>query len=61
MALDGITTSALTAELAPALIGGRIDKIHQPLADEIRISVRGLGPVKIFLLSEISVLKSFVL
>ena len=43
MALDGITTSAIVSELTAALLGGRIDKIHQPLADEIRMSIRGLG------------------
>ena len=37
MALDGITTSAIVSELKAALLGGRIDKIHQPLADEIRM------------------------
>ena len=40
MALDGITTSAIVSELKAALLGGRIDKIHQPLADEIRMSIR---------------------
>lgn len=43
MALDGITTAAIAAELKEKLIGGRIDKIHQPLADEIRFTVRGNG------------------
>lgn len=43
MALDGITTSAIVSELKPALVGGRIDKIHQPVADEIRMTIRGLG------------------
>ncbi len=43
MALDGITTAAIVAELKSTLLGGRIDKIHQPLADEIRMTVRGLG------------------
>ena len=38
MALDGITTSAIVSELKAALLGGRIDKIHQPLADEIRMA-----------------------
>lgn len=51
MALDGITTFAIVSELRTALIGGRIDKIHQPLADEIRISVRGSGSPKKLLLS----------
>ena len=45
MALDGITTSAIVSELKAALLGGRIDKIHQPLADEIRMSIRGMGRV----------------
>lgn len=43
MALDGITTSAIVSELKSALLGGRIDKIHQPVADEIRMTIRGLG------------------
>lgn len=51
MALDGITTFAIVSELRTALIGGRIDKIHQPLADEIRISIRGSGSPKKLLLS----------
>lgn len=51
MALDGITTFAIVSELKTALIGGRIDKIHQPLADEIRMSVRGIGSPKKLLLS----------
>ena len=46
MALDGITVSAIAAELKTALLGGRIDKIHQPTADEIRFTVRGAGGVK---------------
>ncbi|WP_317855745.1 Rqc2 family fibronectin-binding protein [Chakrabartyella piscis] len=43
MALDGITTAAMIHELKDLLIGGRIDKIHQPTSDEIRFSVRGMG------------------
>ena len=43
MALDGITTAAIVTELKHKLVGGRIDKIHQPVADEIRFSVRGGG------------------
>lgn len=43
MALDGITTAAMIHELKDLLIGGRIDKIHQPTSDEIRFSVRGIG------------------
>lgn len=51
MALDGITVSAIAAECQAALLGGRIDKIHQPAADEIRFTVRGLGGVKRVLVS----------
>ena len=51
MALDGITAFAIVSELKTALLGGRIDKIHQPLADEIRMSVRGNGAPKKLLLS----------
>ena len=40
MALDGIAVAAITAELSDALTGGRIDKIHQPRADEVILSVR---------------------
>ena len=39
MALDAVAISALTKELQ-CLIGGRIDKIHQPEKDEIVIHVR---------------------
>jgi len=40
MALDGIVIAALCAELNDALVGGRIDKIHQPERGELLISVR---------------------
>ena len=43
MALDGIVISALTRETASKLIGGRIDKIHQPEKDELIVSVRTIG------------------
>ncbi len=51
MALDGITTSAIVSELKADLLGGRIDKIHQPVADEIRMTVRipGSGARKLIL------------
>lgn len=50
MALDGITTAAIVHELKTTLLGGRIDKIHQPTGDEIRMSVRGTGVVHKLLL-----------
>ncbi|KLU60514.1 hypothetical protein CEB3_c33650 [Peptococcaceae bacterium CEB3] len=43
MALDGITLSYLTAELAPQLVGARIDKILQPEKDEIHLVLRRQG------------------
>ena len=39
MALDGTFLLAVKQELTP-LIGGRIDKIHQPSREEIIISLR---------------------
>ncbi|MBQ4631085.1 MAG: NFACT family protein [Clostridia bacterium] len=43
MALDGIVISALAKETAEKIVGGRIDKIHQPEKDELIISVRTFG------------------
>ncbi|MGI6705364.1 MAG: Rqc2 family fibronectin-binding protein [Clostridia bacterium] len=40
MPLDGIAIHAVVNELKKNLIGGRIDKIHQPERDEIILSVR---------------------
>ena len=40
MALDGITVAALTRELSARLKGGRIQKIAQPEADELLITVK---------------------
>lgn len=40
MALDGITISNIVYELNNEILGGRIDKIYQPLKDEIIFSVR---------------------
>lgn len=51
MALDGITTSAIMHHLKEQLLGGRVDKIHQPTKDEIRFQVRGLGDTKKILVS----------
>ncbi|GAU78736.1 NFACT family protein [Fusibacter sp. 3D3] len=41
MAFDGIFISQLVQELAPILIGARIDKIHQPEKDELSLITRG--------------------
>ena len=43
MALDGIATANIVFELNDRLLGGRIDKIYQPLGDEIIFSARSIG------------------
>lgn len=40
MAFDGITIAGITAELDSALSGGRINKIAQPEADELLITIK---------------------
>ena len=40
MAFDGIMLYCVAAELRDLIIGGRIDKIHQPEKDEIHIEIR---------------------
>ena len=40
MALDGIVLHSIEQDLIKKLIGGRVDKIHQPEKDEIIISIR---------------------
>ncbi len=51
MALDGITLSSIIKELKDELLGSRIDKIYQPLKDEIIFSVRNGKLAKRVLLS----------
>ena len=43
MPLDGIVISNITHDLTQAILGGRIDKIHQPEKDEIIVNIRSLG------------------
>ena len=43
MALDGIAVAGIVSELNQKLLGGRIDKIYQPLSDEILFTVRSIG------------------
>ena len=49
MALDGVTLAYLVSELAPQLIGARIDKIHQPEKDEIHLQLRQQGSRRLLL------------
>ena len=51
MALDGVTLAYLVNELAPQLIGARVDKIHQPEKDEIHLQLRQQGGSRRLLLS----------
>ena len=39
MAFDGIVTQAITHELKNDLIGGKIDKIHQPDKNTILLGI----------------------
>lgn len=43
MALDGITLHHLVHELAPQLIGARIDKVTQPEKEEVHLQLRNQG------------------
>ncbi len=49
MALDGVTLAYLVKELAPQLIGARIDKIFQPEKDEIHFLLRQQGSSRLLL------------
>lgn len=51
MAYDGITLHAITHELSNTLVGGRVDKIYQPLAKEIVLRLRTRGANHQLLLS----------
>lgn len=43
MPLDSLTIQALIDELAPAVVGGKIDKVQQPARDMLLLSIRGQG------------------
>ncbi len=51
MPFDGITTYRLVNECGRLLVGGRIDKIYQPEADEIVLNIRSMGKLFHLLLS----------
>ena len=42
MAFDGITVSAIKAEIEDKILGGRIDKVYQPEKDEIILGIRSI-------------------
>lgn len=43
MPLDGVFLSQLTKEVADKIVGGRVDKIHQPARETVVISMRAQG------------------
>ena len=50
MALDALCLAAALTELRAAVLGGRIDKLHQPGAQDVILAVRGpAGNVKVLL------------
>ena len=51
MAFDGITVSAIKAEIEDKILGGRIDKVYQPEKDEIILGIRSMGQVYKLLLT----------
>ncbi len=51
MALDGFTISNIIYELKNTILGGRVDKIHQPEKDELIIQIRNKGTVYKLLLT----------
>ncbi len=51
MPLDGITLGAVARELNRALTGGRVDRVQQPEADEIHMTIRAGGANHRLLLS----------
>ena len=53
MALDGVFLSLIKKEIE-SLIGGRVDKVHQPSREELLISLRTAGGVKKILFNTVS-------
>ncbi len=51
MAFDGLFTKAMTEELNEALMGGRVNKIHQPFKNETIMVIRARGKNNKLLLS----------
>ncbi len=50
MPLDAVCLNALVRELQPALVGARVDKIYQPVRDEVILALRGReGAAKLLL------------
>ena len=54
MSLDGVFVNSIRNELYKKLVGGRVDKIHQPDKNEIVISIRNKGENYKLLITAIS-------
>ena len=54
MSLDGVFVNSIRNELYKKLVGGRVDKIHQPDKNEIVISIRNKGEKYKLLITAIS-------
>ena len=53
MPLDGIFLSQLQQEISAVIVGGRVDKIHQPAKETIVVAMRAQGGNHKLLISEI--------
>ena len=51
MPLDGVFLSLLKTEIADGIVGGRVDKIHQPARETVVVTMRGRGGNQKLLLS----------
>ncbi|MBS7527424.1 NFACT family protein [Fusibacter paucivorans] len=61
MSFDGMFIHYLCQEIAPKLVDGRIDKIHQPEKDELTLSIKGRGGTHTLFISVDSSIPYFTL
>ena len=59
MAFDGVFLYGLAKELEDALRGGRVDRIQQPEADEIHITVRNKEAIISFCCLQVRIIQEF--
>jgi predicted ribosome quality control (RQC) complex YloA/Tae2 family protein len=61
MSFDGMFMHHLCKEIAPKLVDGRIDKIHQPEKDELTLSIKGRSGTQTLFISVDSSIPHFTL
>lgn len=61
MSFDGMFIHYLCQEIAPKLVDGRIDKIHQPEKDELTLSIKGKAGTQTLFISVDSSIPHFML